>query len=103
MPKMKTHSGAKKRFKLTATGKVRGRHAFTSHILEKKSPKRKRALGAPALLSADDTPRIKRMLGAPTKSARSAAAGSRSASAASRGATAAPRGSKAAPKKGADS
>ncbi len=103
MPKMKTHSGAKKRFKLTATGKVRGRHAFTSHILEKKSPKRKRALGAPALLSADDTPRIKRMLGAPTKSARSAAAGSRSASAASRGATAAPRGSKAAAKKGADS
>ena len=47
-----------------------GRHAFTSHILEKKSPKRKRALGAPALLSADDTPRIKRMLGAPTKSAK---------------------------------
>ncbi len=70
MPKMKTHSGAKKRFKLTATGKVRGRHAFTSHILEKKSPKRKRALGAPALLSADDAPRIKRMLGAPTKSAK---------------------------------
>ena len=47
MPKMKTHSGAKKRFKLTANGKVRGRHAFTSHILEKKSPKRKRALGTP--------------------------------------------------------
>ena len=70
MPKMKTHSGAKKRFKLTATGKVRGRHAFTSHILEKKSPKRKRALGAPALLSEDDAPRIKRMLGAPTKSAK---------------------------------
>ena len=45
MPKMKTHSGAKKRFKVTATGKVRGRHPFTSHILEKKSPKRKRALG----------------------------------------------------------
>ena len=56
MPKMKTHSGAKKRFKLTATGKVRGRHAFTSHILEKKSPKRKRALGAPRVLSADDSP-----------------------------------------------
>ena len=51
MPKMKTHSGAKKRFKVTASGKVRGRHAFTSHILEKKSPKRKRALGAPAMLS----------------------------------------------------
>ena len=45
MPKMKTHSGAKKRFKVTATGKVRGRHAFTSHILEKKSPKHKRQLG----------------------------------------------------------
>ena len=42
MPKMKTHSGAKKRFKITAGGKVRGRHSFTSHILEKKSPKRKR-------------------------------------------------------------
>ena len=64
MPKMKTHSGAKKRFKLTGTGKVRGRHPFTSHILEKKSPKRKRALGRPAVISADDVPRIKRMLGA---------------------------------------
>jgi len=63
MPKMKTHSGAKKRFKVTATGKVRARHAFTSHILEKKSPKKKRALGRPVLVSADDTPRIKRMLG----------------------------------------
>jgi large subunit ribosomal protein L35 len=63
MPKMKTHSGAKKRFKVTASGKVRGRHAFTSHILEKKSPKKKRALGAPAILSDHDTPRIKRMLG----------------------------------------
>jgi large subunit ribosomal protein L35 len=63
MPKMKTHSGAKKRFKVTATGKVRGRHAFSSHILEKKSPKRKRALGRPMILSDDDTPRVKRMLG----------------------------------------
>jgi len=98
---MKTHSGAKKRFKLTATGKVRGRHAFTSHILEKKSPKRKRALGAPALLSEDDTPRIKRMLGAPSKSARSASKASRGASSTSPGATAAPRGSRAAAKKGA--
>jgi len=60
---MKTHSGAKKRFKVTANGKVRGRHPFTSHILEKKSPKRKRALGQAALISDDDTPRIKRMLG----------------------------------------
>jgi large subunit ribosomal protein L35 len=64
MPKMKTHSGAKKRFKVTATGKVRGRHAFTSHILEKKSPKHKRALARPAVISGDDAARIKRMLGA---------------------------------------
>ena len=63
MPKTKTHSGAKKRFKLTATGKVRARHAFTSHILEKKSPKRKRALGQPAVVSDHDAPRVKRMLG----------------------------------------
>jgi large subunit ribosomal protein L35 len=63
MPKMKTHSGAKKRFKVTGTGKVRGRHPFTSHILEKKSPKKKRALGRPALVHEDDVPRIKRMLG----------------------------------------
>ena len=48
MPKMKTHSGAKKRFKLTAKGKVRGRHAYSSHILEKKSPKRKRGFRKPA-------------------------------------------------------
>jgi large subunit ribosomal protein L35 len=73
MPKMKTHSGAKKRFKVTATGKVRGRHAFTSHILEKKSPKRKRTLGAPAEISAHDTPRVKRMLGVGAKSPRKAA------------------------------
>jgi len=63
MPKMKTHSGAKKRFKVTATGKVRGRHAFTSHILEKKSPKHKRQLGKAMIVSGDDAPRIKRMLG----------------------------------------
>jgi large subunit ribosomal protein L35 len=67
MPKMKTHSGAKKRFKLTAKGKVRGRHAFTSHILEKKSPKRKRRLGNPAILSSHDEHRVKQLLGAKTK------------------------------------
>ena len=64
MPKMKTHSGAKKRFKVTATGKVRGRHSFTSHILEKKSPKRKRSLGRPAVISKHDEPRVKTLLGA---------------------------------------
>jgi large subunit ribosomal protein L35 len=63
MPKMKTHSGAKKRFKLTAKGKVRGRHAFTSHILEKKSPKHKRHLGKPVIMSDADAPRIKKLLG----------------------------------------
>jgi large subunit ribosomal protein L35 len=63
MPKMKTHSGAKKRFKVTGSGKVIGRHPFTSHILEKKSPKRKRHLGTPAVISADDTPRVKKLLG----------------------------------------
>jgi large subunit ribosomal protein L35 len=73
MPKMKTHSGAKKRFKVTATGKVRGRHAFTSHILEKKSPKHKRMLGQPAAISPDDVPRIKRMLNLPSASRRSPA------------------------------
>ena len=63
MPKMKTHSGAKKRFKVTATGKVRGRSAFTSHILEKKSAKRKRRLGRPAVIAKQDERRIKEMLG----------------------------------------
>ncbi len=67
MPKMKTHSGAKKRFKVTAKGKVTGRHAFTSHILEKKSRKRKRRLGNPATLSEHDRVRVKRLLGAKVK------------------------------------
>ena len=61
---MKTHSGAKKRFKVTANGKVKARHSFTSHILEKKSPKRKRRLGQPAILSDHDAPRVKTLLGA---------------------------------------
>ena len=63
MPKMKTHSGAKKRFKVTAKGKVRGRHAYSSHILEKKSPKRKRAFKRPVEISEKDAPRIKTLLG----------------------------------------
>lgn len=64
MPKMKTHSGAKKRFKLTAKGKVRGRHAYSSHILEKKSPKRKRGFRKAADISDHDAPRVKKLLGA---------------------------------------
>ena len=67
MPKMKTHSGAKKRFKKTAGGKIRARHAFSSHILEKKSPKRKRKLGRPTILSPEDSKRVKQLLGAKTK------------------------------------
>ena len=63
MPKMKTHSGAKKRFSTTGTGKVKGRHAYTSHILEKKSPKRKRRLGHDAMLSDHDAPRVSKLLG----------------------------------------
>ena len=63
MPKMKSHSGAKKRFKKTATGKLQGRHAFSSHILEKKSPKRKRSFRKPREISGHDVPRIKKMLG----------------------------------------
>jgi large subunit ribosomal protein L35 len=62
MPKMKTHSGAKKRFKKTANGKIRARHAFTSHILEKKSPKKKRQLGKPLILSSHDAPRARKLL-----------------------------------------
>ncbi|HLY48377.1 MAG TPA: 50S ribosomal protein L35 [Solirubrobacteraceae bacterium] len=68
MPKMKTHSGAKKRFKVTATGKVRGRSAFSTHILEKKSPKRKRRLGAPAEIAKADEKRVKTLLGAAHRS-----------------------------------
>jgi large subunit ribosomal protein L35 len=63
MPKMKTHSGAKKRFKPTATGKVRARHAMMSHILQKKNAKRKRRLGRPMTLSETDVPRVKKLLG----------------------------------------
>jgi large subunit ribosomal protein L35 len=63
MPKMKTHSGAKKRFKLTGTGKVKARHSHSSHILEKKSPKRKRTFAQPIMLTKHDEPRVKSMLG----------------------------------------
>ena len=62
MPKMKTHSGAKKRFRKTATGKLRGRHAMTSHILEKKSAKRKRRLGRPVEEAKPDEKRVRELL-----------------------------------------
>lgn len=62
MPKVKTNSGAKKRFKLTGTGKIKRKHAFKSHILTKKSIKRKRNLTKSGLVSKADTPRIKLLL-----------------------------------------
>ena len=62
MPKMKSHSGAKKRFKKTATGKLQGRHAFSSHILEKKSPKRKRAFGLDRTISKADRKTVHKLL-----------------------------------------
>jgi len=63
MPKMKSHSGARKRFRKTATGKLRGRHAFSSHILEKKSPKRKRRFTRPAEIAKSDTKTVRKLLG----------------------------------------
>jgi large subunit ribosomal protein L35 len=62
MPKQKTKRAAAKRFKLTATGKVRRNRAFKSHILTKKHPKRKRRLRQATLVSAADERRIKRLL-----------------------------------------
>jgi large subunit ribosomal protein L35 len=62
MPKVKTKSGAKKRFKLTGTGKVKRKHAFKSHILTKKSTKRKRALTHSGLVSSADMNRVAQML-----------------------------------------
>lgn len=63
MPKMKTHRGAAKRFSLTGSGKIKRNNAYKSHILEKKSPKRKRNLRQADLVSAADAKRVKRMLG----------------------------------------
>jgi large subunit ribosomal protein L35 len=62
MPKMKTHSGAKKRFRVTAKGKVRARHAMKSHILGKKNAKRRRRLDEPKHLKAGDARRVKELL-----------------------------------------
>lgn len=62
MPKMKTNSGAKKRFKLTGTGRLRRKKAFHSHILTKKSQKRKRNLRSGTLVDAADEPRMKKLL-----------------------------------------
>jgi large subunit ribosomal protein L35 len=63
MPKMKTHSGAKKRFRKTAKGKLRGRRAYSSHILEKKSPKRKRRMALATEVARPDRKRVRTLLG----------------------------------------
>lgn len=63
MPKMKTHSGAKKRFKKTANGKLRGRRAFSSHLLEKKSSKRKRRMAKPVEIASQDVKKVRTLLG----------------------------------------
>jgi large subunit ribosomal protein L35 len=63
MPKMKTSSAAKKRFKLSAAGKVLRRRAFKSHLLEHKSAKRKRAKRRDTLVASPDVREVKRLLG----------------------------------------
>lgn len=62
MPKMKTNSGAKKRFKLTGSGKVKRKHAFKSHILTKKTIKQKRNLTYSATVSSVDEKRVKALI-----------------------------------------
>ncbi|MDF1550415.1 MAG: 50S ribosomal protein L35 [Bacteroidales bacterium] len=62
MPKMKTNAGAKKRFKLTGTGKIKRKHAFKSHILTKKSTKRKRNLTYFGIVHKRDENNIKLLL-----------------------------------------
>ncbi len=62
MPKMKTNSGASKRFKKTASGKIKRKHAFKNHILTKKSKKRKRHLSGFSVVHPHDTARIEAMI-----------------------------------------
>ena len=62
MPKMKTNSGAKKRFTLTGSGKIKRKHAFKSHILTKKTKKQKRNLGHFSLVSHADVKGVKSLL-----------------------------------------
>ena len=62
MPKLKTHKGAAKRFKLTGTGKVKRGHAKLRHILTSKDKKTKRKLGKSALVSDGDLLKVKRMI-----------------------------------------
>ncbi len=63
MPKMKRHSGSKKRFKVTGSGKIKRRKANHSHILTKKNTKRKRHLRQAELVNSSDEKRIRRLIG----------------------------------------
>jgi len=63
MPKMKTDSGAKKRIKITGSGKLRRRKAFRGHLMEKKSSARSRRLGRETDLAPGQEKRVKRMMG----------------------------------------
>lgn len=62
MPKMKTRRGAAKRFKLTGSGKIKRNKAYKSHILTKKSPKRKRRLRKDTILTPVEVKRVKKMI-----------------------------------------
>ena len=62
MPKMQTNSGAKKRFQLTGSGKIKRKHAFKSHILTKKTTKQKRHLTYSGLVATPDEKRVKALI-----------------------------------------
>ena len=62
MPKTKTHSGAKKRFSLTGTGRIQRKHAFKNHLLDKKQTKQKRKLTQATLVHKADGARMRRLL-----------------------------------------
>lgn len=62
MPKMKTNSGAKKRFSITGSGKIKRKHAFKSHILTKKTKKQKRNLTYFSVVDKSDEKNIKQLL-----------------------------------------
>ena len=62
MPKMKTHRGSAKRFRVSASGRVKRGQSFRRHILTKKSTKRKRQLRSPSAVCAADAPMLRRML-----------------------------------------
>jgi large subunit ribosomal protein L35 len=62
MPKMKTNSGAKKRFDVTGTGKIKRKHAYKRHILTKKTTKQKRNLTYFGVIAAPDESRVKKLL-----------------------------------------